>query len=188
MNSSGDYFGRVSSVMDELTADPPSELDEFSEAILTAWENGGKVVSFGNGGSAADSMHFTTELVARFDSESIHKPAISLACNASTLTAIANDWSFEEVFARQVRAQVDPEDVVLGISTSGDSKNVIEGLKAAHERGAGTFGLTGNTASKFDTLPIVRISVPSSITSHIQEAHIVCLHYVCDLIDQTLNK
>lgn len=189
MNSTDEYFNEFRDLANRLAENPPPELETLAEAILGAWENAGKVVSFGNGGSAADSLHFTTELVARFNEDPIHRPAISLASSPSTLTAVSNDWSFAEVFSRQVKAQVQSGDVVLGISTSGNSENVVGGLEAAVEQNARVFGLTGNAGDcEFDHLPIVKISVPSKKTSHIQEAHIACLHKVCDLIDRTLNK
>ncbi|MFB6347701.1 MAG: SIS domain-containing protein [bacterium] len=182
-----EYLTEASKTLEQLSEDPPEELERFVTSVLECWEEGGKVVSFGNGGSAADSLHFTAELVARFDSEAIHQPAISLNTNQSTLTATANDWSYEEVFARQVRAQVTQDDVVLGISTSGNSANVIRGLEEAHDLGAETYGLTGRSDCELDHLPAVSISVPSSRTSHVQEAHIVCLHFVCSLIDKKIN-
>lgn len=188
MNPSDEYFEEARTLFDRLAENPPDGLDDLAEAILKTWENDGTVVSFGNGGSAADSMHFTTELVARFDHDPIHKPAISLSANPSTLTATANDWSFEEVFSRQVRAQVTSRDLVLGISTSGNSENVLKGLEVADDRDARTFGLTGAGECELDRLAARRIVVPSTRTSHIQEAHITCLHYVCDVIDRTLNK
>lgn len=188
MSFSNEYFGEIRDLLDRLAENPPDGLDALSESILEAWDNGGKVVSFGNGGSASDSLHFTTELVARFDDDPIHKPAVSFCANPSTLTATANDWSFDEIFSRQVRAQVTSDDVVLGISTSGNSRNVIKGLEAAAELSARTFGLTGAGECKLSHIDARRIVVPSRKTSHIQEAHIACLHYVCDVIDRTLNK
>lgn len=188
MSSTNEYFAEIRDVFDRLAEDPPDGLDELAHGILEAWENGGQVVSFGNGGSASDSLHFTTELVARFDQDAIHKPAVSFCANPSTLTAVSNDWSFEEVFSRQVRAQVSSEDLVLGISTSGNSENVVRGLKAAANCDAKTFGLTGAGECKLSHIEARRIVVPSPRTSHIQEAHIACLHYVCGVIDRTLNK
>jgi phosphoheptose isomerase len=185
--STDDYFERTATVINDLAASPPPELDEFAEAILNAWSDGAQVISCGNGGSAADSQHFVTELVARFYDEPIHKPALSLTADSATLTAISNDWSFEEVFSRQVRAQLDPGDVFLGISTSGNSENVLKAISAANTIGADCFGLTGTPPGRLDEVDCTVISVPSDRTSHIQEAHAACLHYVCEFIDNELN-
>lgn len=182
------YFERTAGVMEKLAADCPSELDELVEAVITAWDRGGKLVSCGNGGSAADSQHFTTELVARFKDQSIHKPAISLVSNPSTLTAISNDWNYEDVFSRQLEAQLRPEDVFLGISTSGNSENVLNAMNRACEIGARRFALTGQNGGQLMKKQCTVIAVPSEITAHIQEAHAACLHYVCSRIDERLHK
>jgi D-sedoheptulose 7-phosphate isomerase len=183
----GDYFERTADVLNQLAASPPPQLDELADSILTTWSKGGRIISCGNGGSAADSQHFVTELVARFDEEPIHKPAVSLTADSSTLTAISNDWSFEEVFSRQVRAQLDSDDVFLGISTSGNSENVLKAIVEANTIGADCFGLTGSPPGRLADADCTVISVPSDRTPHIQEAHSACLHYVCDLIDGELN-
>ena len=182
-----DYFERAREVYDELAERPPPELEQLVIAIRNSWEEGGKVISFGNGGSAADSLHFTAELVARFGDEPIHRPAISLNANPSTVTATANDWSYEEVFSRQLRAHARAEDVVLGITTSGNSTNVIRGLSRAKHIGATTFGLTGSEPGRLEGIGTTIIRVPSDETPHVQQAHIACLHYVCHRIDQELN-
>jgi D-sedoheptulose 7-phosphate isomerase len=185
--SEENYFDRTVRVFEELATSPPSELDELVESILSAWTKGGKVVSCGNGGSAADSQHFVTELVARFNDEPIHKPALSLTADTATLTAISNDWSYKEVFSRQVRAQLDSDDILLGISTSGNSENVLEAITTANTVGADCFGLTGSPPGRLSDVDCTVISVPSDRTPHIQEAHSACLHYVCERIDNKLN-
>lgn len=187
-NSMKKYLRESSDVLRELSEDPPGELDDLVEAIFQCWDDDGKVVSCGNGGSATDSQHFTTELVARFDDDEIHKPAISLATNPASLTAISNDWNYSDVFARQVRALLQPEDLLLGISTSGCSENVIKALNHGINIGANCFGLTGETGGDLVSLDCTLITVPSRTTSYIQEAHAACLHYVCHRIDKKLNQ
>ncbi len=181
------YFERSAGVLERLAEDQPPELDELVESVIKAWDHGGKVVSCGNGGSASDSQHFTTELVARFKNQSIHKPALSLVSNPATLTAISNDWNYDEVFSRQLEAHLRPDDVFLGISTSGNSENVLNAIERAAEVGARRFALTGQNGGQISNKNCTLISVPSEITAHIQEAHAACLHYVCSRIDERLN-
>ncbi len=184
MNS---YFQEAAGVLEKMAENSPGELSLLPEKIFECWRRGGRVLSFGNGGSAADSLHFTTELVARFRSEPIGKPAISLNTNQCSITAIANDWDFTEVFSRQVAAQATGEDVLIGISTSGNSENVIRGLEKGIRKGCECFGLTGQTGGRMADLDINLITVPSRRTAHIQQAHAACLHWVCDQIDRQLN-
>lgn len=183
-----DYFSNVADVMQRLADNPPDGLERLVEALFRSWENGGKVVSFGNGGSATDSLHFTTELVARMKEEPIQRPAVSLVGSPSTLTAVSNDWSFEEVFEKQVESMVEEGDVVVGISTSGNSENVLCGIRRAKELGASCFALTGETGGKMSDLDAELIRVPTSETSHVQEAHIACLHWVCSKVDERINQ
>ncbi len=183
-----DYFSEASKTFDRLAETMPAGLVELRDAILQTWEEGGKVISFGNGGSATDSLHFTTELVAKFNVKPIQRPALSLSASPSTLTAVSNDWSFEEVFSRQVKALGNAKDVFVGISTSGNSPNVLRGLKAALEVGGRTFGLTDAEGGKLQKLDVELINVPATRTAHVQEAHIACLHWVCDQIDRKLNS
>lgn len=181
------YLERAAEVMGALAEDPPEGLDDFVEDILASWERGGRTISFGNGGSAADSLHFTAELMGRFREEPVARPALSLASNPSVLTALSNDWNYEEVFARQVEALVTDRDVVLGISTSGDSPNVLEALRRARRIGAATYGLTGRDPGGMASLEGTTIRVPARRTPHVQEAHQVCLHRVCEVLDRRLN-
>lgn len=163
------------------------ELNRLVESIFECWDDSGKVVSFGNGGSASDSLHFTTELVARMKDEPIQQPAISLNANPSNLTAIANDWSFDRVFSKQVKAVCNRNDLLLGISTSGNSENVCRALKVGQTMGTTNFGLTNQNGGTLSTMDVELIRVPAEQTSHVQEAHIACLHYVCSEIDRRLN-
>ncbi|MGC8773493.1 MAG: D-sedoheptulose-7-phosphate isomerase, partial [Conexivisphaera sp.] len=140
----------------------------------------------GNGGSAADAQHIACELVGRYMMERRALPAIALTTNTSCLTAIGNDYSFDEVFARQVRALVRAGDVAMGISTSGRSRNVILGMRAARELGAGTVGLTGADGGELCSVSDVCVRVPSRLTPRIQEAHIAIGHIISEIVEVEL--
>jgi D-sedoheptulose 7-phosphate isomerase len=149
----------------------------------------GKILSCGNGGSAADAQHFSSELLNRFELERPGLPAVALTTDTSTLTSISNDYSFVEVFAKQVRALGQPADVLLAISTSGNSENVVRAIHAAHERGLRVVALTGRDGGAVagalgDT--DVEIRVPAERTCRIQEVHLLVIHCLCDLIDAEL--
>ncbi len=149
----------------------------------------GKILACGNGGSAADAQHFAAELVGRFERERPELPAISLSTDTSLLTAIANDYSFEQVFAKQVRALGAKGDVLLAISTSGNSGNVIAAIAAAQERDMRIVALTGKGGGRVGELlgaGDVNICVPHSRTARIQEVHLLTIHCLCDAIDHTL--
>ena len=163
------------------------EIEHIVNLIITAYKMGGKVVLFGNGGSAADAQHLAGELVGKFMLERQALPAIALTTNTSTLTAMANDRGYETVFSRQVEALVNEKDVVIGISTSGNSPNVIEAMKAAKIKGAKTIGLTGSDGGKLAEVADLVLTVPSDSTPRIQEAHITIGHIVCELIERELS-
>jgi D-sedoheptulose 7-phosphate isomerase len=149
----------------------------------------GKILACGNGGSAADAQHFAAELVGRFERERPELPAISLATDTSLLTAVANDYSFEQVFAKQVRALGTKGDVLLAISTSGNSGNVIAAVEAAHKREMRVVALTGKGGGQIGELMApgdVHLCVPHSRTARIQEVHLLMIHCLCDAIDATL--
>jgi D-sedoheptulose 7-phosphate isomerase len=152
-------------------------------AVLRA---GGKIVVFGNGGSAADAQHIAAELVGKFLQHRDALPAIALTTNTSILTAIANDISYDAVFARQVEALVTERDLAIGISTSGASPNVLEGIRAAKAKGARTVGLSGGDGGELARLADLALTVPSSSTPRIQESHITVGHILCDLIEREL--
>ncbi len=158
-------------------------------AITTASLRGGhKVVFFGNGGSAADAQHIAAELVGQFKAPRPPLRALALTTNPSILTAIGNDFSFDEVFSRQVTAEVEEGDTVIGISTSGRSRNVINGIKEAHKMKAKTIGLTGSNGRDLASFCNHSILVPSNDTQRIQESHIMIGHILCELIEASLTR
>jgi D-sedoheptulose 7-phosphate isomerase len=149
----------------------------------------GKIFSCGNGGSAADAQHFSSELLNRFELERPGLPAIALTTDSSTLTSIANDYAFVEIFAKQVRALGQPADVLLAISTSGTSENVLRAIRAAHERGVKVVALTGRDGGTIGAALApddIEIRVPAERTCRIQEVHLLIVHCLCDLIDAEL--
>ncbi|MBT8083781.1 MAG: phosphoheptose isomerase [Woeseia sp.] len=157
----------------------------MSQALLAD----GKILSCGNGGSAGDSQHFSSELLNRFEMERPGLPAMALTTDTSTLTSIANDYAYEEIFAKQVLALGRPADILLAISTSGNSENVCRAIDAAHERGMSVVALTGRDGGQMAPMLSdndVEIRVPAERTARIQEVHLVVIHCLCDLIDTTL--
>ncbi len=160
-----------------------------AEVMAGALVRDAKILSCGNGGSAADAQHFSGELLGRFEMERPGLPAVALTTDTSTLTAVANDYSFEEVFSKQVRALGQSGDVLLAISTSGNSENVLRAVTAAHDRGMAVVALTGRSGGKIaEALEPgdVEIRVPAERTCRIQETHLVVIHCLCDLIDATI--
>jgi len=154
--------------------------------LAESLRQGGKVLACGNGGSAADSQHFSAELLNRFERERAPLPAIALTTDTSTLTSIANDYAYEQVFSKQIRALARRGDVLLAISTSGNSASMLEALRAAHAAGARVVALTGNGGGKMAPLLAaddVHICVPHKVTARIQEVHLLVLHCLCDAID-----
>ncbi|MDP7982407.1 MAG: D-sedoheptulose 7-phosphate isomerase [Conexivisphaerales archaeon] len=176
------------SVKEEMAGDQEllAAVARAAGMIVGALRSGGKLVIFGNGGSAADAQHIACELVGRYMMERRALPAIALTTNTSCLTAIGNDYSFDEVFARQVRALVRAGDVAMGISTSGRSRNVILGMRAARELGAGTVGLTGADGGELCSVSDVCVRVPSRLTPRIQEAHIAIGHIISEIVEVEL--
>lgn len=157
--------------------------------LAEALRNGGKILSCGNGGSAGDAQHFAAELLNRFEMERPGLAAMALSTDTSTLTSIANDYSYEQVFSKQVSALGRTGDVLLAISTSGNSANVVAAAHAAHERGMRVIGLTGNDGGRLAGAlreGDIEIRVPARRTARIQEVHLVVIHCLCDAIDQAL--
>lgn len=166
------------------------QIENMVHLIVAAYRAGGKVVVFGNGGSAADAQHLAGELVGRFKLERPALPAIALSTNTSILTAIANDYGYDVVFSRQIEALVTEKDVVIGISTSGRSPNVIGAIKAAKKKGARTIVLTGGkggpSRGRMAEVADLVLAVPSDSTPRIQESHITIGHIVCELVEKEL--
>ena len=166
-----------------LLAEP---LASASERMVQCLMKEGKILSCGNGGSAADAQHFAAELLNRFEIERPPLAAMALSTDTSTLTSIANDYDFNDVFSKQVRALGQPGDLLLAISTSGNSQNVMQAIHAAHDRQMDVIALTGKKGGKIAALlgpNDVHICVPADRTARIQEVHLLCLHCMCDAID-----
>ena len=163
------------------------DIVQMARMITIALRKGGKVVFFGNGGSAADAQHISAELVGKFKRARPPLRASALTTNTSILTAIGNDIGFDEIFARQIQATLEREDVAVGISTSGRSANVIKGVEEARRIGAKTIALTGSGGGQLGPICDHRVIVPSDDTQRIQECHIMIGHIVCELIDETLG-
>jgi len=164
-------------------------ISEAAQAIVTCLLNDGKILACGNGGSAADSQHFAAELVNRFEVERPGLPAIALTTDSSIITSIANDYDYKLIFSKQVRALGMAEDVLIAISSSGNSANVVEAIHAAHERGMVVIALTGRDGGNMG--PVLEpgdfhICVPAQNTARIQEVHLLALHCLCDVIDYLL--
>ena len=160
-----------------------------SEVMVAALVNGSKILSCGNGGSAGDAQHFSSELLNRFERERPGLPAIALTTDSSTLTSIANDYSYQEVFSKQIRAIGEEGDILLAISTSGNSENVIQAIQVAQDRGMIVVALTGKEGGKIQHIlspDDVEVCIPSDSTARIQEVHLLVIHCLCDLIDNQL--
>lgn len=167
----------------------PEPIEHASFLMVNALLSEGKILSCGNGGSAGDAQHFSSELLNRFERERPALPALALTTDSSTITSIANDYSYEEVFSKQIRALGQEGDVLLAISTSGNSSNVVQAIHAAHDRGMHVVALTGRDGGAMAGILLptdVEIRVPSKITARIQEVHLVVIHSLCDLIDRQL--
>jgi len=161
-------------------------IEHVSQRLISAYQNKGKMIIFGNGGSAADAQHIAAEMLGHYRLERNAWPAIALTTNTSALTAIGNDYGYENIFSRQVEAWVRPGDVVIGITTSGKSGNVVLGLKRALELGAITVGLCGNEMSFLRPHCTYIINVPSHDTPRIQEVHILIGHIICQQVEEAL--
>jgi D-sedoheptulose 7-phosphate isomerase len=161
-------------------------IERVAKEIINAFKNQKKVLLCGNGGSAADAQHIAAELSGRFYLDREPLFAEALHCNTSFLTAVANDYSFEDVFARAVKAMGKKGDILIGISTSGNSENVIRAIKVANKMGMITVGLTGKTGGKMKDICHYLIRVPSTDTPRIQEAHILIGHIICEIVEKEI--
>lgn len=180
------YFESHAKVMEQAAACLSADIDKLSSAIVTAMRSGKKILIMGNGGSAADAQHFAAEFVGRFLKERKALPAIALTTDTSILTAVGNDYGFDNIFRRQVEALAHPGDVVIGISTSGNSENVFRAMQAAREAGCVTVALLGRDGGRISTIVEFALTIPSQSTPHIQEAHAIIIHLVCDLVETAL--
>ncbi|MCL4499485.1 MAG: D-sedoheptulose 7-phosphate isomerase [Chloroflexi bacterium] len=163
-------------------------MTEIARSILECYRAGGKVIFVGNGGSAADAQHLACELVGRFEMERSALPAVALNVNSSIVTAVGNDYGFDRVFARQIEAWAKPEDVVVFISTSGNSSNVVEAIEASKAIGAKTVGFTGRTGGRIRSMVDLCLQIPSDSTPRIQESHITAGHIICSLVERAFFK
>ncbi len=168
----------------KVLSDQILNIEKAAEAIVDALKGGGRLIVFGNGGSAADSQHIAAELVGRFQKERKPLSAIALTTNTSTLTAIANDYGYDASFSRQVEALARSGDAVLAISTSGNAENVLGAVRSAKALGLVTIGLSGKGGGGLAKLADINIIVPSKTTARIQESHILIGHIICELVEE----
>ncbi len=162
------------------------DIRQTSNLLAASLKKGGKVILFGNGGSAADAQHIAAEFVGRFKLERQGLASIALTTNTSVITSIANDYGYEEIFSRQMEAVASENDVAIGISTSGNARNVIGGLLEAKKAGLKTIALTGSGGGEMASIVDIALIVPSGNTARIQEAHIVIGHIICELAEQAV--
>lgn len=173
-------------VKEQLLHTSIGQIKDIADLMIDALKKNGKVILFGNGGSASDAQHIAAEFVGRFKKDRTALAAISLTTNTSVLTSLANDYGYEVIFAKQVEALGQKNDVVVGISTSGKAKNVALGIKQAKKMGIRTVALTGGDGGELAKLADTSLVVPSSVTARIQESHITIGHIICELVEQTL--
>ena len=169
----------------------PGLIAKAGNLMVGCLKNKGKILTCGNGGSACDALHFASELLNRFEIERSSLPAIALTADMATLTSIANDYSYEEVFAKQIAGLGQPKDVLLAISTSGNSKSIIRAIEIAHKNNLAVVALTGRDGGQIESLlkkEDIEIRVPVDSTARIQEMHVLIIHCLCDLIDYELFK
>jgi len=176
------------SVLESLlqSSDYLTAVVDVAEAMTKCLRSGNKILFFGNGGSAADAQHLAAELSGRFLKERKSLSGLALTTNTSVLTAIGNDYSFDEVFSRQIQGIANPSDLAFAITTSGNSPNVLKAVNVARQIGLVTVGLTGRTGGKLATAVDLCIKIPSDQTPRIQEAHILTGHTLCELIEESL--
>lgn len=190
------HIDRISATFTESANTKLKAAEALAPVIARAGEqlvhcllNSGKILACGNGGSAADAQHFSSELLNRFEMERPALPAIALTTDSSTLTSIANDYSYNEVFAKQIRALGQEGDVLIAISTSGRSPSIVNAINAAHERGVSVIAFTGRDGGEVPSVlqeGDTEIRVPSDSTARIQEVHLLTIHCLCEYIDQKL--
>lgn len=175
-------------VKEELIRNHIKEIVEIAEAVIESLKRGGKVILFGNGGSAADSQHIAAELIGRFKKDRQALPAIALTTDTSILTSLANDYGYETIFEKQIEGLAKKEDVVIAISTSGKAKNVVRAVNKAKKMGIKTISFTGKGGGELAKITDISLIVPSDSTPRIQEAHITVGHIICEIIEDTFCK
>jgi D-sedoheptulose 7-phosphate isomerase len=180
------YFGELRDLMERVGRDNSDGIRQSVDLLKEALSLGNKILIMGNGGSAADAQHFAAELVGRFLMERRALPCVALTTDTSILSAVGNDYGFDEVFQRQVEALAGPGDVVIGISTSGMSNNVFHALTAANQIGCKTLGLLGRDGGSIASIVDVNLTVAEQHTPYIQTAHGAILHLICDLLEKEL--
>jgi len=173
-------------VKEEILRTGIGKIVEIAELIIECLKKNGKIILFGNGGSASDSQHIAAELVGRFKKDRTSLAAVALTTNTAVLTSLANDYGYEIVFAKQVEALGQKNDIIIGISTSGKAKNVASGIKQAKKMGLKTVALSGGDGGELAKLADVSLLVPSLVTARIQEAHITIGHIICELVEEAL--
>ena len=178
---------RSTKIIAELS-DLSDEINKTANLIVTAINKNRKIIIIGNGGSAADAQHIAAEFLGRYKLKRKSIPAIALTSNSSTTTAIANDYDFSDIFSRQCESLVSKGDVVIGISTSGNSENVVKGLRTSSKNGGLTIGLLGNKGGKIKNIVDVSLIVKDTSTPRIQEAHRVIYHIICEIVEEELAK
>ncbi len=181
-----DFFGAAIESISAAKTHLAAPIARAAELMAQAIRAGGRVFVFGNGGSAADAQHFAAELVGRFRRERPAFAAEALTTDTSALTAIANDYGFDAIFARQLEGKGRPGDVAVGMTTSGNSPNVLLAMEKAHAMGLKTVAMTGRGGGKCGLLADVLLDVPCDVTAHVQEAHLVIYHTLCELVESAL--
>lgn len=165
-----------------------NRISDSIDAILKSLQNNGKIIIFGNGGSAADAQHFAAEFIGRFEKERDAIPAIALTTDSSIITSLANDYSFDKIFERQCEALIQPNDIIFVLSTSGNSPNVINGVKVAKKKNIISIGLLGNNGGNLKDHLTIPIIVTSNSTARIQEVHRIILHAICQIVEDNFSK
>ena len=177
---------QISNLENLRNSDYNDKLIEITNVVVKSLKNGGKVLIAGNGGSAADSQHISAELIGRFMKERKAIPAIALTTDSSILTCMGNDYGYDAIFRRQVEGLGNRGDIFIGISTSGNSKNIIEAVEEAHNKGLITIGLLGKNGGKLKTMCDYEITFPYKETARIQEHHIMTYHLLCEFIENEM--
>ena len=178
------YFSEHAALLNKISGELTPKILEIGNLLCKTFENDNRVYTFGNGGSAADSMHLAEELIGRFLRTRRPLPATALTADGTAVTCIANDFGYEELFARQIQALAVKGDVAIAFSTSGNSENVLRGLKAAKGKSAVTVALLGKDGGKAASLADHTIIIPTQTTAHIQEMHMIIVHLLCDIVDR----